>query len=117
MAAFKKTKETNRKPRCNDVERDHRVNAIYKLLSEGQSRQQIIQFVADRWDLSERQTDNYIKSAREKLMADCEMERPAWISEALQRLRVVEQKAMAKNQPAAAINAIKLQAELIGIQL
>ena len=45
------------------------------------------------------------------------MERPAWIAEALQRLRVIEQKAMAKNQPASAINAINLQAKLIGIEL
>jgi hypothetical protein len=58
-----------------------------------------------------------MRRAREKLMEDCELERPAWIAEALQRLRIVEQQAMKKNQPASAINAIQLQAKLIGIEL
>ena len=42
--------------------------------------------------------DTYIAEARDKLLADCELERPAWVAEALQRLRVLEQKASKKNQ-------------------
>ena len=103
--------------RSTKVETEHRVAAVYKLLSEGNSRAQVFHFVVEKWGVSERMGDEYMKHARKKLLADCEMERPAWIAEALQRLRVIEQKAMAKNQPASAINAINLQAKLIGIQL
>lgn len=95
----------------------HRVNSVYKLLAEGQSRTQVLQFCSEKWGVGERQGEIYLARAREKLTDDCEMERPAWIAEALQRLRTIEQKAMAKNQPASAINAITLQAKLIGIQL
>ena len=103
--------------RSTKVEYEHRVNAVYKLLSEGNSRTQVVQFVCEKWGVSDRTADEYAKAARKKLLHDCEMERPAWIAEALQRLRVIEQKAMAKNQPASAINAINLQAKLIGIEL
>ena len=103
--------------RSTKLEAEHRVNACYKLLAQGQSRTQIVVFCAEKFGIGERQTENYIARAREKLLEDCEMERPAWIAEALQRLRVIEQKAMDKNQPASAINAITLQAKLIGIQL
>jgi hypothetical protein len=103
--------------RSTKVESAHRVNAVYKLLAEGYSRTQITQFCSEKWGVTERTADEYSRFAREKLLHDCEMERPAWIAEALQRLRVIEQKAMAKNQPASAINAINLQAKLIGIEL
>lgn len=103
--------------RSTKLEAEHRVNACYKLLAQGQSRTQIVVFCAEKFGIGERQTENYIARAREKLLEDCEMERPAWIAEALQRLRVIEQKAMDKNQPASAINAINLQAKLIGIEL
>jgi hypothetical protein len=103
--------------RGTKVETEHRINTVYKWLSEGNSRAQVVQLCADKWRISERHSDNYMRRAREKLMEDCELERPAWIAEALQRLRIVEQQAMKKNQPASAINAIQLQAKLIGIEL
>jgi len=98
------------------IEVNHRVNTVYKLLSEGQSRSQIVLFCADNYGVSDRQSETYIARAREKLLADAEMERPAWVAEALQRLRVLEQKASKKNQTQCAINSIALQAKLIGIQ-
>jgi uncharacterized protein YoaH (UPF0181 family) len=102
--------------RSTKVEKNFRVDAVYKLLAEGNSRGQIIQLAAEKWDISERQVDTYIADAREKLLADCELERPAWVAEALQRLRVLEQKASKKNQTQCAINSIALQAKLIGIE-
>ena len=99
------------------VEINHRVNAVYKLLAEGHSRTQIVQFCADKWGITERQGDTYIARARDKLLEDVEMDRPAWVAEALQRLRMLEQKAAKKNQTQSAINSIALQARLIGIDM
>ena len=103
--------------RSTKVETEHRINAVYKLLSEGQSRSQVIQFCSEKWGVTERQGDTYMAGAREKLMEDCEMERPAWIAEALQRLRTYEQAAYKQKQNQTAINSIQAQAKLIGIDL
>ena len=103
--------------RSTKVETEHRINAVYKLLSEGQSRSQVIQFCSEKWGVTDRQGDTYMARAREKLMEDCEMERPAWIAEALQRLRTYEQAAYKQKQNQTAINSIQAQAKLIGIDL
>lgn len=107
----------NHTARSTKTETVHRVNAVYKLLAEGQSRGQIIQFCAEKWGVTERQADTYIARAREKLLEDCEMERPAWIAEALQRLRTYEQAAYKQKQNQTAINSVQAQAKLIGIDL
>ena len=103
--------------RSTKVETEHRINAVYKLLSEGQSRSQVIQFCSEKWGVTDRQGETYMARAREKLMEDCEMECPAWIAEALQRLRTYEQAAYKQKQNQTAINSIQAQAKLIGIDL
>ena len=103
--------------RSTKVETEHRINHVYKLLSEGQSRSQVIQFCSEKWGVTDRQGDTYMARAREKLMEDCEMERPAWIAEALQRLRTYEQAAYKQKQNQTAINSIQAQAKLIAIDL
>ena len=103
--------------RSTKVETEHRINAVYTLLSEGQSRSQVIQFVSEKWGVTDRTADQYMQRAREKLLEDCEMERPAWIAEALQRLRTYEQAAYKQKQNQTAINSIQAQAKLIGIDL
>jgi len=103
--------------RSTKVEKNFRVDTVYKLLSEGNSRGQILQFAANQWNVSDRQVDTYIAEARDKLLADCELERPAWVAEALQRLRTYEQAAYKSRQNQVAINAVQAQAKLIGIEL
>ena len=103
--------------RSTKVETEHRINAVYKLLSEGNSRGQVVQFCSEKWGVTDRQADTYMARAREKLLQDCEMERPAWIAEALQRLRTYEQAAYKEKQNQTAINSVQAQAKLIGIQL
>ena len=99
------------------IEVNHRVNACYKLLAEGQSRSQILLYCSENWGVSERQGETYLSRAREKLLEDCEMERPAWIAEALQRLRTYEQAAFKEKQNQTAINSVQALAKLIGIDL
>lgn len=103
--------------RSTKVEKNYRVDTVYKLLSEGHSRGQILQFGSSEWGVTDRQVDTYIAEAREKLLADAEMERPAWVAEALQRLRVYEQAAYKQKQNQTAINAVQAAAKLIGIEM
>ena len=107
----------NHTGRTTKLESQHRTNTVYKLLSEGQSHSQIVEFCAQNWNLGVRQSENYIAKARELLLKDAEMERPAWVAEALQRLRTYEQAAYKSRQNQVAINAVQAQAKLIGIQL
>jgi hypothetical protein len=101
--------------KSTNAEMKLRVNEVYGLLTRGYSRAQIQRHAADLWGCSERSTDTYIQRAREILDKDCEMSRPAFLAEALARLRVVEQKAEERSQLANAIAAIRLQCELIGL--
>ena len=92
-----------------------RAQTVYGLLCDAKSRQDIIQFAAENWQVSERQADNYIAKARELLDKDAELTRPSFLAEALGRLRNYEQQAARRGQMQVAINAIRLQAELIGL--
>lgn len=106
-----------RSPRSSAVETRFRVDACYKLLSEAASRTQIHQFVATEWGVEGRQADYYIARARELLFADADMQRPAWLAEALARLRNYEQLAAQRGQLQTAVNCLTLQARLIGLEL
>jgi allantoicase len=103
--------------RSTATETKFRVDAVYKLLSEAWSRQQILLFAATEWGVSQRMADEYIARARELLLADAEMQRPAWLAEALGRLRNYEQQAARRGQMQVAINALGVQAKLIGIEV
>jgi hypothetical protein len=103
--------------RSTATETKFRVDAVYKLLSEAWSRQQILQFAATEWGVSQRMADEYIARARELLLADAEMQRPAWLAEALGRLRQYEQAAYRRGQCQVALNSVALQAKLIGMDV
>jgi hypothetical protein len=84
-------------------------------LTQALSRQQIIQYCTENWNITERQGDEYIRKARVLIDQDCELSRPAFLAEALGRLRTIEQAANKRGQLQVATNAIRLQCELIGL--
>jgi len=94
-----------------------RTQEVYSLLSTGHSRTQIIHIFTEKWRVSERQVDNYIRKARDLLLADADMARPAWLAEALQRLRTYENAAYQKGQIQTALNSVAAQAKLIGMDI
>ena len=103
--------------RSTAIETKFRVDAVYKLLSEAWTRQQILQFAATEWGVSQRMADAYIARARDLLKQDADMQRPAWLAEALGRLRNYEQQAVRRGQMQVAINSIQMQAKLIGMEV
>lgn len=92
-----------------------RTQTVYGLLCDGKARADIVQFCAEQWQLADRQADTYIHKARALLDRDAEMARPAWLAEALGRLRNYEQQASKRGQLQVAINSVQLQARLIGV--
>ena len=103
--------------KCNNTESDQRVNAVYSLLLRAHSRRQIIQFAAETWGISERQTDVYIARARQLLSLDAELERPQWLEAALARLQDYERRASDKEQLGTALVALEKQAKLLRFEM
>ncbi len=89
---------------------------VYGYLTTGHSRGNIVRTLSEKWGCSERQVDNYIAKARALLEEDAAMARPAWLAEALGRLRTYESAAYAKGQFSVAVQSIQTQAKLIGFE-
>ena len=101
--------------RVTKAEATLRTQEVYGLLSHGHSRSQILHETAD-WGLSVRQVETYIQRARELLEKDCEIARPAYLAELLQRLRTYEIAAAKRGQYQVAVNSATQQAKLIGLE-
>ena len=112
MAARKDGKPN---PRNTDAVIKFRVTEVYGLLSQAYSRTQILQQCSEKWDISERQVDNYIAKARKLLEKDCELSRAQFLAELMQRLRSYETKAAQRGQMQVAVNSARLQAELVSL--
>ena len=101
------------KGRCTAAEKTRRVREVYSLIANAAPRQEILQYAAEKWDLTDRTADEYIKCARELINEDCEMSRPAFLAECLARLRTYEAMAAKRGQMQVATNSVRLQAELV----
>ena len=100
--------------RVTKAESTLRTQAVYGFLSHGYSRAQILQECSD-WGVSDRQIDTYIKHARDLLEEDCNIARPAYLAELLQRLRTYEIAAAKRGQYQVAVNSAAQQAKLVGL--
>ena len=103
--------------KSTNIEIDERINTVYKLLLEGNSRTQILQYGADTWNLKPRQLEEYIKRARDHQRLDAELERPEWLHESLCALKDIQRKATNKSQYSTALKAIELQARLLRFEM
>ena len=101
--------------RSTASETQFRVQTVYGLLCDAKSNAEIFHFASENWQVGERQVENYIRKAREMLNKDAELTRPAFLAEALGRLRNYEQQAARRGQMQVAINSVRLQAELVGL--
>ena len=103
--------------KSTNIEIDERINTVYKLLLEGNSRTQILQYGADTWDLKDRQIEEYIKRARDYQRLDAELERPEWLHESLSALKDIQRKATTRQQYSTALKAIEMQARLLRFEM
>lgn len=99
--------------KCTDAEKDYRVKIVYAMLLAGNSRTQVWHYAADKWGVSSRTSDRYIKEAREYQHRDADLERSEWMHEALAQLKEVQRAANKKNNHFAALKALELQAKLL----
>jgi hypothetical protein len=78
---------------CQNIVNE-RIAKISELMIEGKSRQNILQFNSENWNLSERQIDNYIGKAtaiiKQELIKDSEFS----LSKAIKRFEYIYQRAI-----------------------
>ena len=98
-------------------EMDARINCVYDSLLKGLSKTQIVRHAADEWGISERQTETYIQRARDLQRLDAELERPAWLAQAVAKLQELERRASENGNYFAAMRAIELQAKLLRFEM
>ena len=99
--------------KATNLEVQERVNCIYQLLIKSWSRFDILQYAAKEWDLSSRQTDEYLARARKLIEEDSAIERPQWLAAAVRRLAEYEKRAGRDDQVQTAIKALETQAKLL----
>ena len=85
------------------------------MLCEGKSRANIILISSEMWDITERQTDNYIAEARKRLEQDCAMTREAFMAEALAGYREIREAAFRRGQLLASKQALDAMVQLVGL--
>lgn len=80
--------------KSTQAELDLRVNEVYEQIIAGRSRGNILQYSAENWDVSERQVDNYIKKARERMQEELKQNYPYKLGEIIKKLDRIYHKAM-----------------------
>ena len=103
--------------KATKIDSHNRVNDIYQLLLDGNSRTQIILYCAENYGIKTRQVDKYLEKAYELQKLDAQMERPTWLLSALSRLQNYEMKAAQRGNFQASLRAVELQARLLRFEL
>ena len=93
-----------------------RIDTVYGMLCDGKSRTDILRQCAELWDISERQSENYIARGREKLEEDCRMTREAFMAEALAGYRSLREQAERRGQLMCAKQCIDSMVDLTHIK-
>ena len=99
--------------KSTNAEMTARVREVYGLLVKSYSRFEILQYAAEKWEVSDRTADIYIQRARELIQQDSDIERPQWLAAAIARLVKYEQKAGREDNLQTAIKALETQAKLL----
>jgi hypothetical protein len=97
------------------VDVELRINAIVKLLANGASRSDVLQYAANTWGLKARQTDDYMARARERLKQDWDINRQSYVAQLMAQLSVVHKKALGNGQLSVALGCINTAARLANI--
>jgi hypothetical protein len=85
------------------------------MLCEGKSRANILLYASEMWEITERQTDNYIANARKRLEQDCAMSREAFMAEALAGYRELRDAANRRGQLMVSKTALDAMVQLVGL--
>ena len=98
--------------RPTQAEIDYRVNRVAKLLSQGATRSELVQYAANEWGIATRTADFYIAEARKVLKMDFDIDRRQFTAELLAQLSSVQKAARANGQLHVALGCINTMARI-----
>jgi len=101
--------------RCTQVEKKFRIARITRMLANGATRQDLVQYAAQEWGLGKRRVDEMIAEARKELEEDYNLDRQAFTALLLSQLSVIQKKAMEQSNLQAALGCINTAAKLAKI--
>lgn len=91
---------------------EFRINRIARLLANGATRTDCLQYASKEWRIGDRQIDNYIRRAREKIKADFEIDRAQFIAELLAQLSSLQMDARKTGNQNVALGCINTAAKI-----
>lgn len=98
---------------------EERINKVFDLLVSGATRQQILQYVAKKtdWKLADRQVDNYIAKATERITAAGKTRREEELGKAVLRLQQLYFMCLTLQNFQTALNVQREINKLLGLSL
>lgn len=109
------TERKKPKAKSTKAEKEMRINRFARLLSNGATRSDCVQYGASQWGLCTRQSDQYIAWAREVLRDDWEIDRRTFTAELLSQLASLQKEARKTNQGHIALGCINSAAKIARI--
>jgi hypothetical protein len=88
---------------------------VYGQILKGASRQELLQFCEERHGVRTAQADIYIRRARQLIVDDAQLSRPAFLAEVLAKTGKIYEMAEKKGQLQTMLNALRFACELTGI--
>ena len=102
--------------RATKLDKQLRIAQFVRMISQGAVNSQLRQYAADEWGLSERRADEYIKEAREVIVADVNQDRKEVVAELIHTSKTVIQQAIRKGELNNAIGGMNVIIRLGGLE-
>lgn len=101
--------------KATDAEIKRRIALVHKMIVAGASRAMILQHSAEKWELSDRQTDEYIGRVKQIISEQMDREKDSNLGLALERMNDIYQKCLAASNYKNAIAAQREINRLLGL--
>lgn len=100
------------KTRCTAAEKQYRTMRFARMIANGATRSDLLQYGAQEWGLSVRMVDEYRSSAMKELQADWNLDRQAYAAVLLSQLNIVHKKSMEGGNLAVTLGCINTAAKI-----
>jgi len=100
------------KTRCTAAEKQYRTMRFARMIANGATRSDLLQYGAQEWGLSHRMVDEYRSSAMKELQADWNLDRQAYAAVLLSQLNIVHKKSMEGGNLAVTLGCINTAAKI-----
>ena len=102
--------------KSDSSEMQNRINECYLLILQGYQRKFLIQYFTEKYNIGERQIDNYIKTAREEMCKDSELSKDIKKNEILAQYYNLYQKNYDFEDYRACESVLQKIANIIGVE-